>query len=306
MNQNTATVTRPATENPRNTTVAQSERKPSERPPKKDDGVSFPLITDEQFEQAERSLANVLKIKRLAFRVTNKNDWNDVGGRPYLNESGCMKVGALFGVSLTGTEVKELRESYEGQDVVRYVAKTTATFLGRQIELEGLSASSEPFFSRKNGQAIPLSEIDLNAVRKKAVTNAHNRAIKKILGLGGITWDEVRDAGVRKDDVSSVEYKRPPARAEPQAVQDSMTRALAAKTRLQNMLTDLASFEKVPFGQVLRHYTTFQGKHGETRSAESVERMTEAWVSKTLERVEPDWRSIPQRRQLPRRASVEG
>ncbi len=113
MNQNTATVTRPATENPRNNTVAQPERKPAQRPPKKDDGVSSPLITDEHFERAERSLENVLKIKRLAFRVTNKNDWNDVGGRPYLNESGCMKVGALFGVSLTGTEVKELRESYE-------------------------------------------------------------------------------------------------------------------------------------------------------------------------------------------------
>ena len=252
------------------------------------------------------SSSTLVGIFRLALRVTNKNGWNDVGGRPYLNESGCMKVGALFGVSLTGTEVKELRESYEGQAVVRYVAKTTTTFLGRQIEVEGLSVSREPFFSRKNGQPIPLSEVDPNTVRKKAVTNAHSRAIKKILGLGGITWDEVRDASVRKDDVSSVEYKRPPARPEPQAAQNSMTKAIAAKTRLQNVLTDLASFEKVPFGRVLRHYTTFQGKDGETCSAQTVERMTDAWMSKTLERVEADWRSIPQRSQLPGHAMVAG
>ena len=66
-----------------------------ERPPE----TSGPLITDAHVRLAEKSLENLARVRRLALRVTDENDWTDVGGRPYLNSSGAMKVAALFGLT---------------------------------------------------------------------------------------------------------------------------------------------------------------------------------------------------------------
>jgi len=126
-------------------------------------------------------------------------------------------------------------------------------------------------------------------VRKKAVTNAQSRAVKAILGLGGLTWKEVRDAGVRKDGLASVNYTKP--KSAPNGKQT--TERDSQKIRLSNMIFDLASFEDVPFERVVRRYTEFRGDDGQVRWAQSVDQMSEAWVARTLERVERDWRSVP-------------
>ena len=155
--------------------------------------------------------------------------------------------------------------------------------------MEGGASSDESFFSKKDGRTIPLSEINLNTVRKKAVTNAQSRAVKAILGLGGLTWKEVRDAGVRKDGLASVNYTKP--KSAPNGKQT--TERDSQKIRLSNMIFDLASFEDVPFERVVRRYTEFRGDDGQVRWAQSVDQMSEAWVARTLERVERDWRSVP-------------
>jgi hypothetical protein len=254
----------------------------------------LPLLTDERMAEAEKSVANVAKLRQLALSVTGPNDWVDVGGKPYLSNSGTMKVAALFGVSLTGMRVEAFRETIGEKEVVRYVARTTARFLGREVEVEGVGSSDESFFAKRDGAALPLSEVNLNAVRKKAVTNAQNRAVKAILGLGGLTWDAVRRAGVEKGRIPAVEYSQPKAgeRNERPAARAPAPRA-PAKRRLKNMLVDVAAFESVPFERALRRYTEFRGEDGKPVYAESIDTMSEAWAAKALQRVEADWRAIP-------------
>ena len=55
------------------------------------------------------------------------------------------------------------------------------------IEVEGAASSDESFFAKRDGRPIPLSEVNLNTVRKKSLTNAQRRAMKAILGLGELT-----------------------------------------------------------------------------------------------------------------------
>jgi hypothetical protein len=253
----------------------------------------LPLLTDERMAEAEQTVANVAKLRRLALSVTNPNDWVDVGGKPYLSNSGTLKVAALFGVSLTGMRVEALRETIGEKEVVRYVARTTARFLGREVEVEGVASSDESFFAKRDGATLPLSEVNLNAVRKKAVTNAQNRAVKAILGLGGLTWEDVGEAGVAKEKVSSVEYAK--SRAGQKRMASGGGNAAGAgtpKTRLRNMLTDLTAFESVPLERVLRRYTEFRGQDGKAVFAESIDSMSDAWAARTLEKVEPDWRAV--------------
>ncbi len=258
-------------------------------------------ITDADLAAFEAALPNVVRLRRLALSATARSDWTSVGGQPYLGTAGCMKIAALFGVSLTGTRVQAARDDAGVSDVIRYVARTTARFLGRRVEVEGVASSSESFFSRRRGKRLPLSEIDLSAVRKKAVTNAQIRAVKCILGLGGITWDEVRAAGVTKDGVAAVDFgrrgereSRAAAHQPAGAVTKRQPRRLdPARRRLYNILLELGTHQQVRFDESLRHYSRRRGAHGESQCAERISDLDAAWLQETLERAEHDWREIP-------------
>jgi hypothetical protein len=264
---------------------------------------TLPFLTEREVALAEEAVPHFERIRRIALEVTRQDDWIDIGGRPHLNSSGAMKVAALFGVSLTGMRVDETHEKLDGKEVVRYAARLTARFLGREVETEGVASSDDAFFSRKNGKPVPLHEVNLNSVRKKAVTNAQVRAVKAILGLGGITWDEVRAAGVSRQKVAAVRHGvvRDSDRSEAQPRKQAPSAPAVAppppsskaKARLKSMLHDIAAFEDVPFERVLRRYTEFVGSDGQSRSAESVEAMSESWAARSLEAAERDWRSVP-------------
>ena len=264
---------------------------------------ALPFLTGREVALLEEAVPHFERIRQIALEVTRDDDWIDIGGRPHLNSSGAMKVAALFGVSLTDMRVDETREKLDGKEVVRYVARVTARFLGREVETEGVASSDDAFFARKNGKPVPLHEVNLNSVRKKAVTNAQVRAVKAILGLGGITWDEVRAVGVSRQKVAAVrhgaatqgtgtdaERKQAPSAT---IVRSSAPAGSKAKSRLKGMLDDIAAFEDVPFERVLRRYTEFVGSDGQSRSAESVEAMSESWAARSLEAAERDWRSVP-------------
>jgi hypothetical protein len=271
----------------------------------------IPFLTEREVALATEAALYLERIRRIALEATRDDDWIDIGGRPHLNSSGAMKVAALFGVSLTGMRVDETREKLDGKDVIRYAARVTARFLGREVETEGVASSDDAFFARKNGKPVPLHEVNLNSVRKKAVTNAQVRAVKGILGLGGITWAEVRAAGVSREKVAAVRHgsvrdgavregcfhEAVSAGAPPRKQAPSATAAVPAssraKARLRSVLEDIAAFEDVPFERVLRRYSEFVGSDGQHRSAESVESMSESWVARSLEAAERDWRSVP-------------
>ena len=50
-------------------------------------------------ENAEKRVDAINRIKKAALKVTNKHDWTDQGGKPYLQVSGSEKVARLFGIS---------------------------------------------------------------------------------------------------------------------------------------------------------------------------------------------------------------
>ena len=60
-------------------------------------------ITDDTLislaEQAEKRIDAMNKIKRVAIKLTNKHDWTDQGGKPYLQVSGAEKIARMFGIS---------------------------------------------------------------------------------------------------------------------------------------------------------------------------------------------------------------
>src|SRR5512135_1098444 len=135
------------------------EEQDKEQPPmqvtrieRDEDSPGFAMVTDSQIQMAEKSVANIVKIKQLALRVTNRNDWVDLGGKPYLTESGSMKIASLFGISFRKIYVEREDDEIQGEPVIRFIAKVTASFNGREIEVEGIGSSDDDFFCKSKGQ----------------------------------------------------------------------------------------------------------------------------------------------------------
>ena len=272
----------------------------SERLSRRSELRSALWLTDAHLAVAEKAVANLSRLRTLALSVTGDLDWVDLSGHPYLTTSGTLKIAALFSVSFTGTRVEETREKLGEKEIVRYSVMLRARFMGRELDVVGGASSDESFFAKRDGKAVPLSEVNLNSVRKKAVTNAQSRAVKAILGLGGLTWEDLKQAGVQVKAMPRVDFGKAkearaakPAKSAPAATAPAATTPATSKVkeRLASRILELATFEGKPFDNMLRRYTEFKGVDGQPHWAKSVEQMSDAWVARIYERVEKDWAS---------------
>ncbi len=176
---------------------------------------SVPILADDTLvalaEQAEKRVEALNKIKRAALRSTNPHDWTDQGGKPYLEASGCQKVGRVFGVSWRVGETK--MENEEGGHF-RYEYTGEFSLAGATITAIGTRSSKDGFFKKYDGKGesrteLPPSEIDKGDVQKSAYTNLLQNGIKSLLGLKNLSWDDLNEcAGITKDLVAGVKYKK--------------------------------------------------------------------------------------------------
>lgn len=156
-------------------------------------------------EQAEKRIEAVQKIKRLALRVTNKNDWVDQNGKPYLQASGSEKVARLFGVSWRIDE-PTYQEEQDGH--FSYTYKGEFAIGDTKIEAIGTRSSKDPFFSVKNKVSIPTSEIDKTDVKKSAYTNLLGNGITRLLGIRNLTYEDLADVGITREEATKFQYKQ--------------------------------------------------------------------------------------------------
>lgn len=163
-------------------------------------------------EAAERRVDAVNRIKNLSLRVTNHQDWTNQGGKPYMQVSGAEKVARLFGISWRLDE--PTREDHQDGHF-SYTFKGYFSMGSAEIEVVGTRSSSDPFFLGSKDNPKPPSEIDRNDVKKGAMTNCIGNGISRLLGIRNLTWDELKAAGISKDQTGTVNYKS----SDPQAAQ---------------------------------------------------------------------------------------
>jgi len=162
-------------------------------------------LTEEVVKRAEKAVEFVNKIKVLSIRVTNYLDWVDQQGKPYLQNSGCMKIAQLFGVNFID-KVIEVETITDDKGTYKiYTCKGRAEFHGRTVEDIGTCSTRDDFFGKANKQLKALEDVDLENIAKKCVTNWQNRVLKKILGLA-FTWDDLKEANIATDKIGKVTY----------------------------------------------------------------------------------------------------
>lgn len=152
---------------------------------------------------AEKRVDAINRIKILSLKVTNAHDWNDQGGKPYMGVSGAEKVARLFGISWRLNE--PIREDHDDGHF-DYSFKGYFSMGTAEIEVIGTRGSHDPFFGGSKDRPIPPSEIDRNDVKKGAMTNCIGNGISRLLGIRNLTWEELAQAGIKRDDVGKVNY----------------------------------------------------------------------------------------------------
>lgn len=167
-------------------------------------------------EQAERRIDAVIKIKRVALKVTNAMDWVDQRDKPYLMASGSEKVANLFNISwrlLTPEPVLEV----EPDGNYTYTYQGEFSMGNRTIQCEGSRSSRDKFFSQYEGsgdnrKAKSVEDRDNRRdVKMAAYTNLLGNGITRILGIRNLTYADLLEfAGIKKESLQKVEYKTNP------------------------------------------------------------------------------------------------
>ena len=203
--------------------------------------TDLPVLADDSLIQiakmAEARIDAVIKIKQIALKVTNANDWCDQDGKPYLEGSGAEKVANVFNISWFFLSPEPIYdEDPDGHYTYTYRARFE---LGdRFIEVEGSRSSKDGFFTQNNwvnGQKTPKDVRDRDNkrdVKMAALTNLLGNGITRLLGIRNLTYADLEKfAGIKQSEVKGVKYekrgekKAPPADApkakEPEGGTDS-------------------------------------------------------------------------------------
>lgn len=146
-------------------------------------------------------------MQKIAFGVTQPNDWINYGGKPGMNGPGAERIMRTFGLQAFNKK----REKIENQDG-SYIWQVTGQFGMNEretIDIIGTCASNKPFFAKRDGKDIPSSEVDESNIIKNADTNFYVNGVSRFLGLRGLTWErieELTDGKLNKNGSQKVDY----------------------------------------------------------------------------------------------------
>ena len=162
--------------------------------------------------EAEKMFDAVIKIKKTALKATNVDDWVDQNGNPYLEGSGAEKIAGLFGISWI--LLNDPQPEFEEDGHFTYTYRGRFSIGGRTIDVDGSRSSKDPFFKKYDYSGPtkvekPISAIDKRDVKMSAFTNLLGNGITRILGIRNLTWEDLKEfAGITKEQVTSIQYKK--------------------------------------------------------------------------------------------------
>jgi len=246
-------------------------------------------LTPENLAAVEENIRMLQELKLMAISGTNPQDWILIADRPYPLDAARSKMASLFGVSFT--DIRYEADNYEDErgPVKGYIVLLKAHFRGNVIEETGSAYSCEQFFNRRaecdckknkdcpkcHGRGrytkrLPLSEIPVGNVRKKAVTNAKGRAFRTILGINFTKEDlhiGLQKGGKDPSKLTGYSFKAPagkkkaPAKKKPAAPFDQAPDELTPeeyRQEIHNMAMQFANGDESQVPGIIDYFTSWE------------------------------------------------
>lgn len=237
-------------------------------------------------DQAEKRVAAINTIMKAALKMTTHLDWVNIGGTPYLQETGASKIGRLLGVSWQIDPPYKINDT-DNSGHYSYRANGRFFFAGAEIDAYGLRTTHDDFFIGSAGtpehpkvQKKP-QDVDERDVMQAAYTNCLNNGIKRIVpGLRNITFDYLKEGGIDTDKIRGYSFNTG-------APAEMSGEAKDQKGEIERMLKEMCGNK---WTQGLQKLTAFTGKDGaEVAGKSDINKLTEKQVPFTLKKVKTEY-----------------
>jgi len=163
---------------------------------------------------AERRMGGIARVTEMAICNTEPKNWQDFGGKPYLDGDGAARILRMFGASVSlGSCRREDREDDMGKYYM-YIVPITVSVGNESVDSLGTCSSRDQFFGQitVNGEKTfrPMHEVAEDHVMKKAKANAYGNAAKDLFGIRDLTWErlaEMTDGKISKGNCTGVKFR---------------------------------------------------------------------------------------------------
>ncbi len=211
---------------------------------------------------ADERVKAMSQIIRASVTACGRKDWVDLGGKPYPMEVGAERMARLWGIHVKILEGPS-REDREDHYLYRCKVRVWSDLLGRSTEVVGMRSSKDPFFTVRyerlpdgSSQRVTLrmEEVNERDVAMASQTNAKVKGITEVLGLRGLTWEDLADYGITPEGAAGrVSYG---STTETGETEDEM------RTRIRDWLLALHKRDMDAARNHLIEITSFRGKDG--------------------------------------------
>lgn len=223
--------------------------------------------------------------------------------KPYITNDGCQKIARIAGISFGKPEVvtsyedmpAEREERWEDSGKIRKAARPArrvyivevqgeASLLGQTITEFGGASSEDGFFNRPKESPI---EIRLE-VRKKAMANWQGRCVRTLLGLQGLSWEDLEKTNeFRREDAAGVTYKTGKYSSQKDATADADAADENRRKIREQIFADVMGNAEAG-ADLLEVSTAFTGKDGkEIPGVRHTDKLGEGRARTTWNKIKP-------------------
>jgi hypothetical protein len=243
--------------------------------------ISLPergISIEKDLAELEKNIQFFNRIKVIALKLTKPSDWVDMGGQPYLMDRGTENVAIAFGVDISDLKLSmEWAEDTRG----RYYAftatgKAYSRKLGRYVEDIGVCSQRDKFFGMFGKEFKEIQDVDMANIRRKAVTNLYNRLIKRVIGLMGVTFDDLAQAGISREGIGKVEYKG----GAQKGAANLPAEALKKRDEIWKWLMECADGDEAQASKFLEQISYFKDDEGKDHKLSDIKSLvSEKWIA---------------------------
>lgn len=241
----------------------------------------------DMYENAESRAKIVNTLIPALLKCCHEKDITDFGGKPFVGDSGCEKIARVAGISFSRPEVKSgFEEDDDGKRVYTVTIRGEATIMGQTVfEVGGCDDNDKFIAARKLGLIQRKLEVE-----KKAYCNWRGRCVRTLLGLSGLTWNDLKKQGVTQEGRTKVTFSEGKNASD---VKGGTTeeKCEEVKTKIRDQVLKDCSGNVDAAAEALLKITSFKGQDGkEHDGVKSVndKRFTEKWAFRTWAGIKPD------------------
>jgi len=172
-----------------------------------------PQTESEFFAELERRDKAFGKILNYAIAATHKEQWTDLGGKPWPTGPACEAMARRCRVSWTGVESEKSKGHDERGDYYSWTYRARFSCgPNDSIEAEGHCSSRDSFLGTGTGLGEDAKrdpwEVDEGNIRQAAMTNMIVNGVTRLLGVRNVSWDRLTQLlGAGRDEFAKAEFK---------------------------------------------------------------------------------------------------